>query len=365
MIGELLSNSSGIVLWSRIRLCRNLAGHHFISSEKGKKKQLGSSAINPPRTRCATYEKIADAVQAVSAEKALTLKRLGDVPDWKIIELFEQGLISEYFKKRRDDASRGVVTAPGGEVPAMVNERHHLVIQNLRPGLQLEHAWRAVDMLDDLFSSELEFAWDKKFGYLVPDSECCGTGLDVMVNTHLPGLILLDEMIQVVAAFGAVGLNLDTEIADDVLVSGFGQTLRVTNNMRIVDSEHTVLNRMEQAISALVQQEEQARQRILKKRYLKLLLYNKISRALAVLRNSLLVSRADTFEFLSWLRVGTALDLVRGISSAQVDSLHRDLWASNFLSGFKGSFEDAVEHVNLTRAAILMERLKAVELAFK
>ena len=360
-----LSRRPGVVLWSRVRLFRNLADHRFISSGKGKKCRTESGKTQSIKTRRETYEKIAEAVSAVESKKALNLKALSDVPDWKITELFERGLFSEYFKEKRDDEFRGIITASGGAVPAMVNERHHLVLQDVRPGFQLERAWSEVDVLDDLFSSELKFAWNKKFGYLFPDSECCGTGLDVMVNVHLPGLILLDEMTQVVSAFGAVGLSLDTEISDDILLGGFGQLLRVTNNMTVADSEDTVLSKMEQAVGDLVMQEEQARQRILKDSSLKRLMYNKISCALAVLKNSLLVSRSDAFEFLSWIRTGAALGVVEGITLAQVDDLHKDVWASNFLSYFRGSLEEAVEHVNVTRAAVLAERLERVEVAFE
>lgn len=362
---KVLSKRPGVVLWSRVRLCRNLADHRFISSGKGKKCKSGNGKTQSEKTRRATYEKIAAAVDAVSQKKSLNLKALSDVPDWKIIELYERGLLSGYFKQKRDDEFRGIITATGGSVPAMVNERHHLVLQDIRPGFQMERAWSEVDLLDDLFSSELEFAWNKKFGYLVPDSECCGTGLDVMVNVHLPGLILLDEMTQVVSAFGAVGLNLDTEISDDILLGGFGQMLRVTNNMTVVDSEDTVLSKMEQAVGDLVVQEEQARRRILKDSSLKRLMYNKISCAIAVLKNSLLVSRSDTFEFLSWIRTGAALGVLEGITLAQVDSLHKNVWASNFLSYFRGSLEEAVEHVNVTRAAVLAERLERVEVVFE
>jgi protein arginine kinase len=299
----------------------------------------------------------------LSSRRELKIKSLSDIPDWKIIEFYERGLISGYFKKMRDEDFRGIITAADGSVPAMVNEKHHLVLQDLRPGFQLERAWSEVDALDDLFSSELQFAWNKKFGYLGPDSECCGTGLDVVVNVHLPGLILLDEMAQAVSAFGAVGLSMDTEISDDLLVSGFGQMLRISNNMTVPDSEDTVLSKMEQAVGDLVLQEEQARLRVLKSESLKRLMCNKISCSLAVLKNSLIMSRPDTFEYLSWLRTGAALGFVKGLTCDQVDQLHRDVWASNFLSYFRGPFEEAVEHVDVTRAAVLGERLAKVELA--
>ena len=365
MSRSVLVECHGVVLWTRVRLCRNLADQRFLSS--GNCRQCNSSASDNSssiKTRRETYEKIAEAVNSVSSKKNLKIKPLSHIPDWKIIDFFERGLFSEYLKQKRDDKYRGIITGPKGSVVAMVNERNHLVLQDLRYGFQLESAWNEADSLDDQFSAELNFAWNKKFGYLIPDSECCGTGLDVMVNVHLPGLILLDEMSQVVSAFGAVGLCLDTEISDDILVGGFGQLLRVTNNMTVADSEDTVLSKMDQAVCDLVVQEEQARKRILKDSSLKRMLFNKIACALAVLQNSLLVSRSDAFEFLSWLRTGAAMGLVQGITLSQTDRLHQDVWASNFLSYFDGSYDEAVEHVNINRAIVLTERLRNVRTSF-
>lgn len=364
MRGSSLSKRPGVVLWSRVRLCRNLAGHRFISSEKTGDSKSESGQIQSAETCRETYEKIADAVGAVATRRPLRLKSLSDISEWEIIELLERGLLSEYLRRKKQDDYRGIISAPEGSVPAMVNERYHLVLQDLRPGFQLKRAWSEVDALDDLFSAELKFAWDRKFGFLFSDSERCGTGLDVMVNVHLPGLILLNEISQVVAAFNAVGLALDAEIYDDAFVGGFGQLLRVTNNMTVARSEDAVLSKMEKAVADLVLQERQARSRILKDSSLKLRMYDKIARALAALRNSLLLNRSDTFEFISWLRVGAALGVVEGMTLEQVDRLHQELWASNFPPRLGCSYDAAVEHVNVARTAVLRKRLDGVELAF-
>ncbi|MFO7936027.1 MAG: hypothetical protein R6V06_00220 [Kiritimatiellia bacterium] len=365
MSGDLFSDGSGVVLWSRVRLCRNLANKPFVCPDKVQKRASSSSDdLRAIGVRQGVYEEISESVKAVRPKKTLHLKKITDVPNWKIIDFFERGVFSDYLKQHRRDKYRGIITGPKGSVAALVNEQHHLVLQSVCSGFQLERAWNEADKLDDLFSSELEFAWSRKFGYLLPNSECCGTGLDVMVNVHIPGLILLDEISQAVSAFGAMGLRMNTEISDDVLVGGFGQLLRITNNMTVSDSEDTVLSKIEQAVSDLVVQEEQARKRILKDSSLKRLLYNKIACALAVLQNSLLVSRSDAFELLSWLKTGAAMGLVRGITPAGIDRLHQDVWASNFLSYFDGSFDEAVEHVSINRAVVLTDRLRNVKTTF-
>jgi len=277
---------------------------------------------------------------------------------------YEKGVFSEYHKQMRKEKHRGVITGVAGVVLAMVNEHHHLVLQGLRPGFQLERAGEEVDKLDDLFGTQLRYAWSRKFGYLMPDSECCGAGLEVTINVHLPGLIIMGEMQEVFSAFGAVGLKMDAEISGDVFVDGFGQQMRVSNNMAVPDNEEVVLRKIERAVRGLVMQESQARLRALGDVKTKRILYNKIACSLAILKNSVIMERSQSYEELSWVRTGVDMGLVKGITLAQLDKLHRDIWSSNFLSYFRGSFDEAVAHVGVTRAAVLRERLKGIKVTF-
>ncbi len=369
------SRAPGVILWTRVRLCRNLAGHDFI----GDDRERISVAISPPipvLSECSepspsvdkrrkVYQKVESALRELSTERRMTLKPVAEIPDWKIMEYFERGVFSSYLQNHREDEFRGIITGASSSVPALVNEQHHLVLQDMRPGFQLERAWSEADRLDDLFSSKLKFAWNKSFGYLLPDSECCGTGLHLMVNAHLPVLFLLDELPQVAAAFGAVGLHMDAEVSDDLLVGGFGQLFRISNNMAVPDSEETVLAKMKRAVGDLVLQEGQARARVMEEPALKRELCNKIVCALAVLKTALLVSRADLYEYISWLRVGVEMGLVRGITTSRLDRLHRDLWSSGYLAYFRGSFDEAVDHVGEARATALRERLSGVRPTFR
>ncbi len=316
------------------------------------------------KQRQAVYEKVACAVSGLFDEKRMKLVSLSSLSDPEIIEFYEKGVFSEYHKQMRQSKYRGVITGAAGVVLAMVNEHHHIVLQDLRPGFQLVRAWEEVDKLDDLFGTQLKYAWNRKFGYLMADSECCGAGLEVSINVHLPGLIIMGEMQEVVSAFGAVGLKLDADISEDVFIEGFGQQMRVSNNMAVPDNEEVVLRKIERAVSGLVMQETQARLRALGDAKIKRILYNKISCSLAVLKNSVIMERAQSYEELSWVRTGVAMGLVKGFTLAQLDKLHRDIWSSNFLLYFRGSFDEAVGHVGVTRAALLRERLKGIKVTF-
>ncbi len=365
--------SSGVVLWSRARLCRNLAGHRFITTREVEKKieadfsgavALPVSADNSKKD-CAVFRKIDDAVRDIAAIHRLRLKPLTDVPDWKMIEYFERGVITENLRNSKSNEYSGVLTCAGTAVHGFVNERHHLVLQDIRQGFQLDKAWREVDALDDLFSTRLKFAWSRSFGYLLPDSECCGTGLQLTVRVHLPALAHLDELKQISNACLAAGLLMESDMPEDPLVEGFGQMLSISNNMSVTESEEAVLEKLRRMVRDLAAQEVQARERVLGDPGSRRGLYNKISCSLAMLRSAFIMTRPELFEYVSWLRLGVQIGLVKGLTVARLDRLHREMWASSFLGRFRGTAAEAIEYVSCARANALRERLSGVKLTFR
>ncbi len=364
---------SGVVLWSRARLCRNLAGHRFITIPEVDKKSeaafSGAAALQAyadnAKKYCAVFRKIEDAVCDIAAIRRLRLKPLTDVPNWKMIEYFERGVITENLRNSQNNEYSGILTGVGTAVHGFVNECHHLVLQDIRQGFQLNKAWREVDALDDLFSARLKFAWSKSFGYLLPDSECCGTGLQLTVKVHLPALAHLDELKQISNACLAAGLVMEADMPKEPLLEGFGQMLSISNNMSVTESEDSVLKKLHRMVSDLTAQEVQARERALNDPVSRRGLYNKISCSLAMLRSAFIMTRPELFEYVSWLRLGVQAGLVKGITVARLDRLHREMWASNFLGHFRGTAADALEYVSYTRANALRERLSGVKLTFR
>lgn len=359
-----LSKKPDIVLWSRVRLFRNLAGQPFISSDQALENALTPLDERSIKQRKTVCEMVSGAVGALYFEQRMQLIKLSELTDAKVFELYEQGVFSEYFKRARSDQYRGIVTGNAGVVRALVNERHHLVLQNIRPGFQLQRAWEEAANLSNLFGTALPYAWSKKFGYLMADSECCGTGLEVAINLHLPGLILMGEIPEVITACSAVGLRLDAEMSDDLFVDGFGQQMRVSNNPAVSGNEASVLSKIEVAVSALVTQEANSRLRVLENSRARKIFFNKVACSLAVLKSALIMDRSQSHENLSWLRAGLSMGLVKGITLAQLDRLHRDIWSSNFLAYFRGSLDDALEYVGTARASMLRERLSSVKVTF-
>jgi len=82
----------------------------------------------------------------------------------------------------------------------MINEEDHMRMQSLRPGLQVREAWMAIDQVDSLLEKKLEYAFSTDLGYLTACPTNLGTGIRVSAMLHLPGLVLAEQINQIIQA---------------------------------------------------------------------------------------------------------------------------------------------------------------------
>src|SRR5436190_8153656 len=151
--GEWLRGSgpmSEIVISSRIRLARNVAGYPFLSKCTRHQRQSVEAKVR----ETVLNARIADETLYVDLEAA---------PDLDRQLLVERHLISKPHATA--EGARGVAVGENETVSIMVNEEDHLRLQVLRSGLQLEEAWEQINKIDDALESKLDFAFHSRFGY--------------------------------------------------------------------------------------------------------------------------------------------------------------------------------------------------------
>ena len=136
--GEWLRGSgpmSEIVISSRIRLARNVAGYRFlVHAARGTSGRRSSTRS----ARRSSTPQIAPQTLYVDLEQAPEIDRQ---------LLVERHLISKPHAAA--EGARGVAVGENETVSIMVNEEDHLRIQVLRSGLQLEEAWEQINEIDD------------------------------------------------------------------------------------------------------------------------------------------------------------------------------------------------------------------------
>src|SRR6476659_8744939 len=186
--GEWLRGSgpmSEIVISSRIRLARNIAGYHFLT--KCTRHQ-----------RTSLEHRVRDVILNAGLVAQMLYVDLDNAPDVDRHLLVERHLISKHHAAA--EGSRGVAVGENETLSIMVNEEDHLRIQVLRSGLQLEEAWDQINQLDDALEARLDWAFHPRFGYLTACPTNVGTGIRVSVMLHLPALKLTGEIDKVFRA---------------------------------------------------------------------------------------------------------------------------------------------------------------------
>ena len=164
-LGEWLRGTgpeSDVVVSTRIRLARNLAGLPFATRASAAHKA----------------EVVSRAKDAIAHAKDEHKLEYLDIPTLATLDrqfLVERQLISREIAGNID-GPRGVAFDPTESASVMVNEEDHLRLQVLRSGFALEEAWKDIDRLDDALEVKLAYAFHTQFGYLTACPTNVGTG---------------------------------------------------------------------------------------------------------------------------------------------------------------------------------------------
>src|SRR5438477_2324921 len=140
-----------IVMSSRVRLARNIKDAAFPGWAKKPERIKVLDIIRPA---VETLPEMKDAF-AESMDNLSTL-------DKQI--LVERHLISREHAAK--SSGSGLVLNREETLSVMINEEDHMRMQALRPGLQIRHAWNAINQVDSELEKKLEYAFNADLGYL-------------------------------------------------------------------------------------------------------------------------------------------------------------------------------------------------------
>jgi len=292
-----------IVISSRIRLARNLAGYKFLSRCSAAEK---SEILEKLKEVLMSLE-LGDKVSYISVDKARDLDRHF---------LVERHLISRHHAFGK--GPRGVVIAHREFFTAMINEEDHLRIQVLKGGLQLSQCAKHIDRIDDMIEQKLEYAFSPRFGYLTACPTNMGTGIRVSVMLHLPALKMTGQIEKFFNATRAMNLAVRGLFGEGTEAAG--DFYQLSNQATLGVSESEIVSQFEDAIiPELVEYENAARNQLLSKEAD--VLDDKISRAMALLKNAHLISSQEALLLLSHLRLGVNMREHMGASTPGIESL--------------------------------------------
>lgn len=291
---------SDVLLSSRVRLARNLAGRFFgaKAARRDREATLGSCRD------CLMHAEISEKLIWVDLHAASPLDRT---------LLVERHLISKNHGKGRgtnpNDDPRGVaISVPDERLAVMVNEEDHLRIQVIRSGLALTEAWKEIDAIDDKIEERLEYAFSPRFGYLTACPTNVGTGIRMSAMLHLPALRLTGELEKVKRA--ASDMNLAVRGFYGEGSDAVGDLFQLSNQTTLGKSEAQVIQELEgEVLPKIVEYERLARRELLAKR--RVGLEDQVWRAWGALTNARLMNTDEAMQALSLVRLGTTMGLLR------------------------------------------------------
>lgn len=273
------------VVSTRIRLARNLAGYPFpLKLQKEQAKEI--------------VKKVG---RALSTLDSFTEYDIGTMKESEATLLQEKYLISSELIRKKDLSAAFI--SSDKEVSVMVNEEDHLREQYILKGFDLYKAYERLGGIDDGIEKELDFAFDKKLGYLTACPSNLGTGLRASVMMFLPGLARNKTLEELLPSLKSNGLTVRGGFGEGTAADGY--SYQISNERTLGYSETDILSHMNEVTLNLADLEIRAREKMLKED--ELLYRDKALRAYGELTNCAVLPVDELAEKIVSVRLGVAL----------------------------------------------------------
>ncbi len=302
-----------MVLSSRVRLARNLAGCPFYTKAGKFERQQ-------------TLDLCRDRVLTCNAAARLVWIDLRESPPAERTMLVERHLISKPHSKGKpgmgvtaSEDPRGVAfSVPDERLSVMVNEEDHLRVQTMRSGLALGRAWKDANEVDDRIEAGLDLAFSARFGYLTTCPTNVGTGLRMSAMVHLPGLRLTGDLEKVKRAASDMSLAVRGFYGEGT--DAAGDLYQISNQTTLGKSEEQILEELEgEILPRVVEYERLARKELASKR--RIGLEDQVQRAFGTLLHARLLGTEEAMQLLSLVRLGVLCDILKGLEQRNVNQL--------------------------------------------
>jgi protein arginine kinase len=292
---------SDVIISTRVRLARNLAGHRFpFRASLNERKKA--------------FAEIWGALQRIPQYNVFDFINFTDLTELQREILVEERIVSPELLSR--DGDRGVVSDSSRRINLMVNEEDHLRLQNMDAGYRPRALWEMLNIIDDVLGRSLAFAFESSRGFLTSCPTNSGTGLRVSFLMHLPGLVLtktIDQVLQGAAQMGLAVRGFFGEHSDSV-----GNFFQLSNQATMGASENEFIEGTCGIIEKTVGFEREARKRILRDASLEL--SDKIFRSWGIMLHARTLRVDEFLNLASAVRLGIACGIFDLISA---DSLNR------------------------------------------
>ena len=307
-----------VVLSSRVRLARNIAGFRFVGRADVQERRDVLNLVRKNLTKAGV------ACEDIKTGDACWLD-VSAMSEYERDALSERQCISrQHAKGHKTQANEGpdpravIVQTRGESVSIMVNEEDHLRLRAVRPGLMLREAFDEINSVDDRVESVLEYAFSSRFGYLTACPTNVGTGIRVSVMLHMPALRVLGEIDRVKRAAADMSLALRGFWGEGSEADG--DFYQLSNQTTLGKSEEVLLAELSGTIvPRVIEYERRAREKLMTQR--REFTEDLVFRALGVLTHARRIGADEAMGKLSEVRMGVTLGLLGGPDVSTVNRL--------------------------------------------
>ncbi|WP_419882643.1 protein arginine kinase [Peribacillus sp. B-H-3] len=329
-----------IVLSSRVRLARNFKDFTFPTFFKQEEAQQILGLI---KNRLEESDSVHPGVGK------LEFIDMGELQPLEKNVLVEKHLISPHLAE--ESPYGACLLSENEEVSIMLNEEDHLRIQCLFSGLQLTEALKLANTIDDWVEENLDYAYDEERGYLTSCPTNVGTGLRASVMMHLPGLVLTQQLNQIIPAMNQLGLVVRGIYGEGS--EALGNIFQISNQITLGKSEKDIIEDLSMVVKQIIAQERSAREALVKTSNIQL--EDRIYRSYGILSNARIIETKEAAKCISDVRMGIDLGYITNVSKNILSELII-LTQPGFLQKYAGGPLRARER-DIRRASLIRERL--------
>lgn len=332
-----------IVIGSRIRLARNIAGLPFVD--------------HATSDQTAHIEKVIMHEAESLSDPTIVFYDLAGLEELERQFVLDLERVSRAVLRKDQDLSSqpkaSLLSEPVvSELSVQVNEEDHLRFSVTRNDCDLLSAWELLDRTDDRISQNIDFAFDSQRGFLTACPANLGTGLKASVMVHLPALAQTRQTEKVFRTLHKHGINVRGLFNDEAS----GNFFRVSNQLTLGLTESDLITKVLDAIPVINRFECKAREFVLDNNRDALrrdvqVAYENLGRVdVDQVRE---IEWANTLRELSLVRLGVALEMLDMSKASQIQSMFESVQ-------LKKRLDSAIADENYQLAAELRDRIREI-----
>lgn len=204
-----------------------------------------------------------------------------------------------------------------GEFLALINLREHVDLFLIDNQNNLEEGLKRLVTIESELGKSVEYAYDKKFGFLTSDPSLSGTGLQVHAYLQLPALIFSNALDQVSAKHSLHQIEFAGLQGGGQELSG--AILSVTNRYTLGTTEEDIIKAIRTCVTSLAVEEKTARQKIRDEDSNEM--KDRVGRAYGTLLHAYKAGAIEVLNELGLLKLALSLGWIEGITFAKLNEL--------------------------------------------